>query len=91
MPPDGQLVHAQEHGFVILWYRPDLPEAKVAQLEALSDQFGRELLLVPRASLEGEVAVTAWHRRMRCGELVPEKVALFAREYVDKGPEKGFL
>lgn len=91
VPPDGQLVHAQEHGFVILWYRPDLPEDKVTQLERLSDQFGRELLLVPRDSLQGEVAVTAWHRRLLCQELVPEKVALFARSYVDQGPEKGFL
>jgi len=90
-PPDGQLVHAQEHGFVILWYRPDLPADKMTQLEQLSDQFGRELLLVPRESLEGEVAVTAWHRRLLCRELVPEKVSIFTRAYVDQGPEKGFL
>lgn len=90
-PPDGQLVHAQEHGFVLLWYRPDLPPEKMTQLEQLSDQFGRELLLVPRPSLEGEVAVTAWHRRVLCRELVPEKVAIFTRAYVDQGPEKGFL
>lgn len=90
-PLDGQLVHAQEHGFVILWYRPDLPAEKMTQLEQLSDEFGRELLLAPRESLQGEVAVTAWHRRLLCQELVPEKVALFARSYVDKGPEKGFL
>ena len=91
VPPDGQLVHAQEHGFVILWYRPDLPDEKITELERLSDQFGRELLLVPRESLDGEVAVTAWHRRLLCRELVPEKVALFARSFVDQGPEKGFL
>lgn len=91
VPPDGQLVHAQEHGFVILWYRPDVDADTMTQLEQLSDQFGRELLLVPRASLEGEVAVTAWHRRLLCAELVPEKVALFTRSYVDQGPEKGFL
>ena len=90
-PPDGQLVHAQEHGFVILWYRPDLPAEKMTQLEQLSDRLGRELLVVPRESLDGEVAVTAWHRRLLCGELVPDKVATFTREYVDQGPEKGFL
>ena len=90
-PPDGQLVHAQEHGFVILWYRPDLPQEKMTELEQLSDRFGRELLLVPRESLEGEVAVTAWHRRLLCRTLVPEKVALFTEEFVDQGPEKGFL
>jgi hypothetical protein len=90
-PPDGQLVHAQEHGFVILWYRPDLPDEKITQLEQLSDQFGRELLFVPRESLTGEIAVTAWHKRMRCQQLVPEQVERFTRAYVDQGPEKGFL
>ena len=90
-PPDGQLVHAQEHGFVVLWYRPDLPDAELTQLEQLSDQFGRELLLVPRESLTGEIAVTAWHKRMLCQELFPEQVSRFTRAFVDKGPEKGFL
>jgi hypothetical protein len=90
-PPDGQLVHAMEHGFVVLWYRPDLPAPKMDELATLSDNLGRELLVVPRESLSGEVAVTAWHRRLLCGELVPEKVTLFTRSYVDQGPEKGFL
>ena len=91
VPKDGELVHAQEHGFVVLWYRPDLPNEKRQQLEQLSDNLGRELIVAPREDLTGEVAVTAWHRRMLCGELVPEKVALFTRSYVDQGPEKGFL
>lgn len=91
LPKDGELVHAQEHGFVVLWYRPGLPNEKRRQLEQLSDSLGRELIVVPRASLPGEIAVTAWHHRMLCGELVPEKVALFTRNYVDQGPEKGFL
>jgi len=90
-PPDGQLVHAQEHGFVVLWYRSDLPEAKMTELAQLSDTYGRELILVPRQSLPGEVAVTAWHRRLVCGELVSAKVGLFTRSFVNEGPEKGFL
>lgn len=91
VPADGQLVHAMEHGFVILWHRPDLPAEKIDQIEALSDRLGRELIVAPRASLKGEVAVTAWKKRLLCGELVPEKVAEFSRLYRDKGPEKGFL
>ena len=90
-PSDGQLVHAMEHGFVVLWYKPDLPPEKMDQLEQLSDQFGRELIVVPRPSLEGQVAVTAWHKRLLCGELVPDKVARFTEAFKDQGPEKGFL
>lgn len=90
-PSDGKLVHANEHGFIVLWYRPDLPPDKVASLEELSDEFGRELIVAPRPSLKGEVAVTAWHKRLVCRELVPEKVALFTRSFKDQGREKGFL
>lgn len=90
-PSDGQLVHANQHGFIVLWYRPDLPPDKVASLEELSDEFGRELIVAPRPSLRGEVAVTAWHKRLVCTELAPEKVALFTRSFKDQGPEKGFL
>ena len=91
VPPDGQLVHAMEHGFVVLWINPDLSEEKMAQVEDLSDRFGRELIVVERPGLAGEVAVTAWHKRLLCGELVPAKVALFTNEFKDEGPEKGFL
>jgi hypothetical protein len=91
VPTDGQLVHAMEHGFVVLWVKPDLPDEKMKQVEALSDQFGRELIVVQRPSLAGEVAVTAWHQRLLCAELVPDKVATFTRAYKDQGPEKGFL
>jgi hypothetical protein len=90
-PTDGELVHAMEHGFVVLWVKPDLPDDKVKQIEELSDRFGRELIVVERPSLQGEVAVTAWHQRLLCAELVPDKVAKFTRAYKDQGPEKGFL
>ncbi|MBW3616011.1 MAG: DUF3105 domain-containing protein [Actinobacteria bacterium] len=91
VPSDGKLVHAMEHGFVVLWYRPDLSAEDRQELEKLSDRFGRELIVAPRASLEGEAAVTAWHRRLVCRELDPEAVALFTSSFKDQGPEKGFL
>lgn len=91
VPSDGKLVHAMEHGFVVLWYRPDLGPEDRLEMEKLSDRFGRELIVVPRASLEGEVAVTAWHRRLACRSLDPEAIALFTTSFKDQGPEKGFL
>lgn len=90
-PADGNLVHAMEHGFVVLWIDLELSDEKMEQVEELSDQFGRELIVVERPALTGEVAVTAWHKRLLCGELVPTKVATFTNEFKDEGPEKGFL
>ena len=69
----------------------EIPEERLPEIEELSDQFGRELIVVERPGLSGEVAVTSWHKRLLCGELVPAKVALFTREFKDEGPEKGFL
>jgi hypothetical protein len=91
VPPDGELVHAMEHGFVVLWFRSGLPAEKMRQIEDLSDQFGRELIVAERPSLTDEVAVTAWHRRALCAQLDPSKVEIFTRAYKDRGPEKGFL
>jgi hypothetical protein len=91
VPPDGQLVHAMEHGFVVLWVNPDLSASRMQEVEDLSDQFGRELIVVARPGLTGEVAVTSWHKRLQCGELVPAKVAIFVNAFKDEGPEKGFL
>jgi len=91
LPSDGQLVHAMEHGFVVLWHKPDLGAADMGRIETLSDRFGRELIVVPRLSLGGPVAVTAWHRRLLCSEIDADAIAAFVEKYADKGPEKGFL
>ena len=91
VPPDGALVHAEEHGFVILWFKSGLSAEKMQQISDLSDQFGRELIVVERPSLTDDVAVTAWHRRALCASLDPSKVEIFTRAYKDQGPEKGFL
>jgi hypothetical protein len=91
VPPDGALVHAMEHGFVVLWFKSGLSDDKMQQIEDLSDQFGRELIVAERPSLTDEVAITAWHHRALCASLDPSKVEIFTRAYKDQGPEKGFL
>jgi hypothetical protein len=91
VPPDGALVHAMEHGFVVLWFKSGLSDEKMQQIEDLSDQFGRELIVAERPSLTDEVAITAWHHRALCATLDPSKVEIFTRAYKDDGPEKGYL
>jgi hypothetical protein len=92
-PSDGELVHAMEHGFIVLWYRPDLSPEDMRAIATLSDRFGRELIVVPRASLPPStpVVVTAWHHRLLCSAIDAEAIASFVEKYRDKGPEKGFL
>ena len=61
-PQDVELVHAQEHGRVVIWFKPSLPKSFRADLKALYDkQKGYQLLMVPRANMPYQVAETAWN------------------------------
>lgn len=88
-PPDAQIVHALEHGYVTIWYRPDLDAAGLEDLKELTGRYGRDVLLVPRASLtDVPVAATAWHRRLLCQRTDVESLERFVTAYRNKGPEK---
>ncbi len=88
VPPDGHLVHSLEHGYVILWHRPDLPAADRDAVQKVADRYRRDVLVVPRPTLPTPVAATAWGNRLLCGAVEAEPLGLFIREYRNKGPEK---
>lgn len=91
-PPDGPLVHAMEHGYVILWYRPGVDDETAVGVQGMAERFGDATLVVPRPSLEVPVAATAWHRRLLCpGGFEERPFVEFVKAYRDKGPEKGFI
>jgi hypothetical protein len=88
-PPDGQVVHSLEHGYVVIWYKPDLDAAGLEDLKELTGKYARDVLLVPRASLtEVPVAATAWHRRVLCQRADVGALEEFVKAYRNKGPEK---
>lgn len=89
-PPDAQIVHALEHGYVTIWHRPDLDSRSLDDLRAVTNRYQRDVLLVPRESLPPTtpVAATAWHRRLICSEVDSEPLEKFVSEYRNKGPEK---
>lgn len=90
-PPDGNVVHAMEHGYVVVWFRPDVEDAVQAALVELGRRFEEELLIVPRPSLQVPIALTAWHQRLLCTAADVEQMAAFVTAYRDQGPETGFL
>ncbi|MET0511123.1 MAG: DUF3105 domain-containing protein [Thermoleophilaceae bacterium] len=62
-PPDEALVHALEHGRVIIWAKPSLSEDERATIRAISDSDdGYQTLLVRRDNMPYVVAATAWNR-----------------------------
>jgi hypothetical protein len=87
-PPDGQIVHSLEHGYVVIWHQIDVDAGTLDQLKALANRYARDVLLVPRGSLEQRVAATAWHRRLLCERLDIEALERFITEYRNEGPEK---
>ena len=62
-PPDLYVVHSQEHGRVVIWFKTGAPREVRANLRSLFDQDqGFQLLVVPRNNMPYEVAATAWNR-----------------------------
>ena len=88
VPSDGQIVHALEHGYVAVWYRPDVPGSTVDILRQLRDDFDRDVLLIPRPNLPVGLAATAWHHRLLCDTEEFQSLRRFITAYRNKGPER---
>jgi Protein of unknown function (DUF3105) len=95
-PPTEKLVHPLEHGRVIIWYKPTLPQREISQLETLFSEpmegkpEGYKQILVERPSLPGPVAASAWGQQLVCpkfNDQVFDAIRTFRVAYVDKGPE----
>ena len=98
-PSDEALVHSMEHGRVIIWVKPSLPEEQRADIRALVEDDPYQMILVPRSNMPYAVAATAWNAepapngtgRMLLCEEVNEKtfdaLAAFRDENRSQGPE----
>lgn len=98
-PRDEELVHGMEHGRVIFWVKPSLPEQQRADIRALVDDDPYQMLLVPRSNMPYAVAATAWNadpapegtgRMLLCDEVNDETfdaLAAFRDEHRSQGPE----
>jgi hypothetical protein len=98
-PPDETLVHTMEHGRVIIWVNPSLPEKQRAALRKLVDDDNYQMVLVPRAKMPYAVAATAWNatpepngtgRMLVCDEVNDktfDALAAFRDEHRSQGPE----
>ena len=90
-PRTEKIVHALEHGRVVIQYRRGLPADQVALLEQLYDEAPRHVLLVEnRTDMPCDVAATAWSRAILCKRLDDaslDALRAFRDAYLDKGPE----
>jgi hypothetical protein len=98
-PQDEELVHGMEHGRVILWVKPSLPEEQRANIRALVEDDPYQMFLVPRANMPHAVAATAWDadpapngtgKLMTCDRVddqTYDALAAFRDEHRSQGPE----
>jgi len=83
----GPIVHTLEHGYVVLWHRPDLPDSQRKVLTDLADRRSSDILVVERDDMSVPVAATAWGKRLLCTKAVAAPLEAFAAEYIGGGPE----
>ncbi len=98
-PPDEALVHTMEHGRVIFWVKPSLPEEARKTLRALFEEDSYQLVLTPRRDMPYAVAATAWNgepgpagtgRTLGCerwSEAAIDALRAFRDEHRSQGPE----
>jgi hypothetical protein len=98
-PQDEQLVHNMEHGRVIFWVKPSLPEDVRADIRALVEDDPYQMVLVPRARMPYAIAATAWDadpapngtgKLMTCNQVTDktyDALAAFRDEHRSQGPE----
>jgi hypothetical protein len=98
-PTDEQLVHTLEHGRVIVWAKPSLPEEARQSIRALFDEDDYQMVVVPRSRMQPAVAATAWNRDPdpggtgrtlacpRWNENVVDAIRTFRDEHRSNGPE----
>jgi hypothetical protein len=98
-PADEALVHTMEHGRVIIWVKPSLPEEGQDSVRALFEEDSYQLVVTPRAAMPYAVAATAWNRDPEPGgtgrtlgcprwsEGVIDALRAFRDEHRGNGPE----
>ena len=88
--PEERLVHSLEHGYAVLYYRAEDPEAAPEDvrtaLEGLADDDEEKVIVAPYPALpEGtSVAFAAWNYLMTCpGTIEPGQVRTIGESWID--------
>lgn len=95
-PSLEHLVHALEHGRVLIWYRPAIAEQRIGQLQTLFREpfagrpAGYKQTLVAHPDMPFAVAATTWGQQIGCPEINEstfDALRAFRTTYVDQAPE----
>jgi hypothetical protein len=98
-PPDEQLIHNLEHGYVIIWYncssltqnqcerlQPQIREA-MQSAGVSSRTRTSKLIAVPRPTMDMQLALTTWGRLDKFDAFDRERILNYIRAFRDDAPE----
>lgn len=87
--PATQLVHALEHGNVVIYYDEAAPKV-MGTLERWAGLYGGQwdgVVVAPKPGLGAAIALTAWTKTLRLAPFNPEAAAAFIDAFRGRWPE----
>lgn len=92
-PGVPELIHAMEHGAVVVWYSGLSPAERAAVEDAVNAIFAdgyRSLIVTPYEGMTTPVAVTAWGTLLECAGADAAELLAFVEQFYASGPEGSF-
>jgi len=86
--PELNAVHNLEHGAIIIWYGPKVPESTVTEINDVYNDDPRGLIVSPYPKLGNQIALVGWTRVARCNRFDAGVAKAFIQAFRGKGPEK---
>lgn len=90
-PDIGQVIHSLEHGAVVVWYSPEVPDSRLEPIRRLVDADPDHVILAlydyPDQGGQGslpegrDLALVAWHRLQVCDEVSADVVGSFVDRF----------
>lgn len=95
--PDEQLIHNEEHGGIVIAYKPDLPQDQIAKLQQLASNLtstdspqavkGFKVLMFPRAKNDKPIELASWTYTLDLDQVNEQQIKTFYRQHLNKSPE----
>lgn len=85
--PELNAVHNLEHGAVIIWYGPEVPQSTVEQINEFYNKDPNGLIVSRHPQLGDDIALVAWTHVARGSRFDEDIADRFIDEFGFKGPE----
>ena len=86
--PELNAVHNLEHGAVIIWFGPRVPETTITEINDFYNDDPNGLIVAQHPRLGADVALVAWTHVARCRGFDADAAEEFVDAFRGKGPER---